>query len=186
MVFALSRRIRRIRTQSVGSLALRSRRAVDSDADAIQALLTKAGEALARQGFLNWTPAYTLERIRTYIADREVYVVEDAGALVATYTLGLTAVPPYSAPPWPQPDSPALYLNRLAVDPERQREGIGRWCLDDVEDRARAAGAAAVRCDVLQSNAALRAFYERHGYIRRGGRRHSGWQFTCYELLLTG
>ena len=57
--------------------------------------------------------------------------------------------------------------------------------IDDAEAiHAAAGGALAIRCDVLEANEPLRAFYERQGYIKRGSSSHSGWQFTCYERLL--
>lgn len=163
---------------------LLTRRAIDRDAEAVHALLVAAGEELARQGYLNWTPPFSPDRVRADIRDREIYVVHDGAALVATYMLGGVPPRPYSPEPWPTPSLTALYLNRLAVDPRRQREGVGGWCLRDVEHRARSAGALAIRCDVLEANRRLRAFYERHGYIKRGSRSHSGFQFTSYELLL--
>ena len=121
--------------------------------------------------------------------ERDVYVVHDdvvdeGGALVATFTLAPTPARPYEPEPWPERGLPALYLNRLAVDPRRQGTGIGGWCLTRVEALAREVGAAAVRCDVLAANVALRAFYERNGYVASGERAHSGWTFACYELTL--
>ena len=41
-----------------------------------------------------------------------------------------------------------------------------------------------MRCDVLRDNAAVRRFYERHGYVARGERAHAGWTFVCYERVV--
>jgi ribosomal protein S18 acetylase RimI-like enzyme len=76
-------------------------------------------------------------------------------------------------------------VNRLAVDPARQGEGIGRWCLETIASMGASDGVTSIRCDVLSANARLRAFYERAGYVARGTRAHSGWEFTCYERVLT-
>lgn len=161
------------------------RRAVRADAPAVQALLAAAGEALARQGFANWLPPYPLERLARDVDERDVYVVHSADAEVAaTFTLAPTAARPYQPAPWPDADLPAQYLNRLAVAPALQGRGLGSWCLREIERLARAAGARAIRCDVLAANAVLRRFYERHGYVARGKRSHSGWTFACYERLL--
>jgi GNAT superfamily N-acetyltransferase len=167
------------------------RRATLADAPALHALLAAAGEALARQGFANWLPPYPLARLTSDVAARDVYVVypvheREAPAPLATFTLGRDPVRPYDPAPWPRPDAPALYLNRLAVDPARQGRGVGAWCLARIDALARDAGVVALRADVLAANTALCAFYERHGWVARGDRTHSGWTFTCYERSLDG
>jgi ribosomal protein S18 acetylase RimI-like enzyme len=168
----------------LSSTDLSLRLAQQEDAGAIHTLLASVGEALAGQGFDNWQPPYPIERIRAFISEREVWMVFGAGQLVASYTLGSTPPRPYEVEPWPEPTLPSLYLNRLAVDPARQGQGIGSWCLTNIVARARELGAAAIRCDVLEANPALRAFYELHGYVARGKRSHSGWSFVCYERLI--
>jgi GNAT superfamily N-acetyltransferase len=172
-----------------GPTDLRARRAGEGDVDGVHALLAAAGRSLARQGFGNWDPPYPIERLRADVRERDVYVVHDhvideGGAPVATFTLAPIPTRPYEPEPWLERGVLALYLNRLAVDPLLQGRGVGGWCLARVEALAREAGAAAVRCDVLAANVALRASYERRGYVARGERAHSGWTFACYELTL--
>ena len=156
----------------------------DDDAVAVHTLLTAAGDALARQGFRNWIPHYPLDRVRGDIGEREVYVVHDTDEPVATYTLARAALRAYAPAPWPEPALASLYLNRLAVDPARQGHGIGAWCLQQIATEARSRDMKAIRCDVLEANLGLRGFYERHGYVARGRRTHSGWSFSCYECIL--
>jgi ribosomal protein S18 acetylase RimI-like enzyme len=150
----------------------------------VHALLAAAGRALAEQGYGNWDPPYPLERVERDIVEREVWLVRRDGAPIATYTLATSAVRPYAPAPWTDVDAHAVYLNRLAVAPALQGQGIGAECLEAVATRARLLGARAVRCDVLAANAPLRDFYERHGYRLRGTRSPSGWAFACYERVL--
>jgi len=103
---------------------------------------------------------------------------------IATFTLGASARRPYSPEPWLDLLGPALYLNRLAVDPLLQGAGIGGWCLEQIERLARERGVRAVRCDVLAANTRLRRLYERFGYEVRGERSHSEWRFICYERAI--
>ena len=49
----------------------------------------------------------------------------------------------------------------MAVAPEAQGRGLGGTVLQELESRARAAGA---QCVVLNARATARPFYERHGY----------------------
>jgi ribosomal protein S18 acetylase RimI-like enzyme len=159
-------------------------RATPADAREVHALLAAAGRALADQGYRNWDPPYPIERVERDVVEREVWLVRRDGAPIATYTLATSAARAYAPAPWADVEAPAAYLNRLAVAPTVQGQGIGAWCLDAIAARARALGARAVRCDVLAANAPLRRFYERHGYRLRGERSHSGWAFACYERLL--
>lgn len=105
-------------------------------------------------------------------------------APIGTFTLGFAARRPYSPEPWLDLSAPALYLNRLAVDPTLQGSGIGGWCLEQIERLARDRGTRAIRCDVLTANTRLRRLYEQFGYEARGERAHSEWHFTCYERVI--
>lgn len=158
--------------------------ATGDDLDAVHALLEAAGERLATRGFPNWLPAYPRERVAENIDDGIVRVVWNERALVATFTLRPLPTHPYSEIAWHDTDARARYLNRLAVAPAQQGQGIGAWCLARVDEECRRDGATAVRCDVLQANIPLRRFYERHGYALRGARFHSGWHFTVYERVV--
>jgi GNAT superfamily N-acetyltransferase len=164
---------------------LRVRRADTSDVTSISDIIAEAGQALAEKGFRNWATPYSIERIESDLIAREVYVIEQNAKPVGTYMLGGTAVHPYDPPPWPWPDARALYLNRMAVSPRLQGRGIGSFALEHIAVRARQQHVEFVRCDVLEANLRLRSFYERHGYMARGTRMHSGWHFVCYECSFT-
>jgi ribosomal protein S18 acetylase RimI-like enzyme len=56
------------------------------------------------------------------------------------------------------------WLNYLAVDPTRQREGLGKGIVAEAEARLRASGCPKVNLQVRTSNRAAIAFYERIGY----------------------
>ena len=79
----------------------------------------------------------------------------------------------------------ALYLNRLAVVPERWGGGLGAALMRRVEARAREVGARAVRFDAFRDNAPLRAFYRRLGYVERGPFRVGAIAVVCLEKELS-
>jgi ribosomal protein S18 acetylase RimI-like enzyme len=56
----------------------------------------------------------------------------------------------------------------LAVDPARQRSGLGRLLLEEVIAEARAHGIRRLRLRVLEPNTAARALYERCGFEVEG------------------
>ncbi len=60
------------------------------------------------------------------------------------------------------------YLGMLCVVPDLQSAGLGRRLLNAAEDHARARDIGGVEMTVIDSRAALIAWYERRGYARTG------------------
>ncbi len=58
------------------------------------------------------------------------------------------------------------WVNYLAVEPSRQRQGIGRTMMDEVERLLRAAGCPKVNLQVRNANASALAFYSTLGYAQ--------------------
>lgn len=150
---------------------------------AAHAIVAACGIALAKAGLPNWVPPYPLERMQAEATSRQVYLVRDADGPVATFTIGLAPLRPYP-PQIFDPTVRALYLNRLAVVPERWGGGLGAALMGDVEARARAAGAAAVRFDAFRDNAPLRRFYRRLGYLERAPFAIGEIPVICFEKVL--
>lgn len=163
---------------------LYARRATVSDATALRDLLASVGTHMLQHGFANWAAPYSLAELREDIATRLVVVVFQSGALCGSYMLGMGPKHAYDKDPWPTATASALYLNRMAVSPEAQQSGIGRWMLSHIAATARDASADVIRCDVLADNLRLCRFYERAGYVRHGDREHSGWRFACYQYIV--
>lgn len=97
-----------------------------------------------------------LERVvEEYLGtDGEFLVVEDAdGDLVA-----MGGFQP------DREDDGAAVIRRMRVRPDRQREGLGSWVLDELESRAAAAGFDRLVLDTATDMRAGMRFYEAHGY----------------------
>ena len=56
------------------------------------------------------------------------------------------------------------WINYLAVDPEHQRQGLGRRMMEEVEKRIRALGSPKINLQVRTSNTDVIRFYESIGY----------------------
>ena len=63
------------------------------------------------------------------------------------------------------------HLGNLAVVPGRRRRGIARRLVEDLQEHARAVGAAAVTLEVRVSNFAAQGLYRAHGFRMAGLRR---------------
>lgn len=60
------------------------------------------------------------------------------------------------------------WINYLAVEPARQRSGLGRALMAGAEQRLRAAGCPKINLQVRPENKAAIAFYERIGFSIEG------------------
>jgi GNAT superfamily N-acetyltransferase len=78
-----------------------------------------------------------------------------------------------------------LYLLAMAVTPDRQRQGIGRWCLQEALRVAEAWPADAVRLDAYDAQAGGGGFYARCGWTERGRVSYRGAPLIYYEFVLT-
>ncbi len=66
-------------------------------------------------------------------------------------------------------DEPSTwYLSMLAIDPQRQAEGLGRLLLAEAEDRSKARGGTQVKITVIWLRQTLIEWYERRGYRLTG------------------
>jgi ribosomal protein S18 acetylase RimI-like enzyme len=79
------------------------------------------------------------------------------------------------------------YFGMLAVDPAKQRQGLGRALIDECEHRARAAGARAMDIKVVNLRTDLLRRYERLGYLVAGTERyeHRPVLQPCHFIVMT-
>ncbi|MEW6231160.1 MAG: GNAT family acetyltransferase [Chloroflexota bacterium] len=97
-------------------------------------------------------PSDTLDEVRKKLErDRDLFLVaEEDGAVVGAVMGG-----------W---DGRRGWVYHLAVDRARQRNGIGRQLMAELERRLRAKGALKINLQVYRDNVAAQEFYQKLGY----------------------
>lgn len=137
--------------------------AAPEDAPALKTLLEAAyrGDS-ARQGWNHEADILDDERIAPgelegLLADPEVTIITARDGAVLAGCVAVT-----------RKGAALAYLGMLCVRPALQSGGLGRRLLSAAEDHARAHGIAAMEMTVIESRAALIAWYERRGYVRTG------------------
>jgi GNAT superfamily N-acetyltransferase len=80
-----------------------------------------------------------------------------------------------------RPQPPALLLENIAVDPGRQRQGLGRGLMAFAEDRARAEGLAEVVLYTNERMAENLRFYPALGYAETGRAVQDGFARVFYR-----
>ena len=149
--------------------ALAFRRPDRSMAREIRSLWQACADDLTRRfGNGHWSGVRTLPTIREHCDDDALLmrVGLEAGAVVATFTLRPKKPTFISKRRFADPATPFLWLTDFFVHPSRQRQGLGRRCLDEIRAVARQHGADWVRFDAYAAPAGASAFYEKCGCTR--------------------
>ena len=162
---------------------MRFTRATSTDAAAIAELRARAADRLTEEfGHGHWSSHATERAVRRDFAASHVIVAREDDAIVGTLTL-------QSKKPWAidvthfSACRRALYLVNMAVEPRRQRQGIGRRLLAAALVEARAYPADAIRLDAYDAPAGAGDFYRACGYASRGRKVYRGVPLLYFELI---
>jgi GNAT superfamily N-acetyltransferase len=158
--------------------------ATAGDAAAVAALRNAvAAELTARHGIGHWSSASSEKGVRSDMRRASVYLLHEQGAVIATLQLA-------TKKPWAidrryfTPVTRPLYLLAMAVDPARQRTGIGRRCIDEAVTCCRAWPADALRLDAYDADAGAGEFYRKCGFAEVGRATYRNNALIYFELLV--
>lgn len=158
-------------------------RALESDARAVAAVRTAAAEHLtAQHGEGHWSLPATEAGAALGIRTSHVLVARTRGRIVGTLRLA-TKKPWAIDPAYFASVSRPLYLLDMAVDPARQRQGIGRTLMDHAGAVAREWPAGAIRLDAYDHPAGAGDFYLKCGYRDVGRVVYRGVPLVYFEHL---
>ena len=158
--------------------------ATDADVPGIAAIHAAVAEDLTRRyGEGHWSRAASDNGVQRTLRSARLIVARQGAAVVGTLTLA-------TKKPWAidvqyfTPVNKALYLTGMAVDPARQKAGIGSRLLVEAVEIARAWPANAIRLDAYDAPAGAGDFYAKCGFEERGRAIYRGTPLTYYERLL--
>lgn len=166
-------------------MSLRIEEARKADAAAIAALrLSVARQLTVDFGKGTWSFAAESEAgVRADIMTAKVLVMRDEGTIVGT--LRLSPRLPWIVPiDGFTPGCRPLYLTSMAVLPKRQRQGVGRACVEAAKEYAAAAGADVIRLDAYDASAGAGEFYRKCGFheVRRAP--YNGTPLIFFECFV--
>jgi GNAT superfamily N-acetyltransferase len=156
------------------------------DAPALAALHTAVAVHLTDQhGRGPWSSVTSEKGVLYAMRTSHVYVARLDGEMVGT--LRLTTKKPWAIDQrYFSASNQPVYLLAMAIAPARQRQGIGRRCLDEAKKIAKAWPADSIRLDAYDAKAGAGDFYARCGWTERGRVTYRGAPLIYYELLLQG
>lgn len=158
--------------------------ATPDEASAIAAIRVRAADDLTeRHGAGHWSSLATERSVLAGFRTSKPVVARDGGEVVGTLSLQ-TKKPWAIDPSYFAPSKRPWYLTNMAVDPARQREGIGRALLDAARDFVVEWGGDAIRLDAYDHTAGAGEFYVRCGYAEVGRATYRIVPLIYYELLV--
>jgi GNAT superfamily N-acetyltransferase len=163
------------------------RQARIEDVKPVRSILAAAADDLTRRfGAGHWSGVRSIEALRNYVEDGVLYLVEADGDPVGTLRLTDRKIGFYRDEWFANPADEAGYLMDMAIDPLRQRGGIGRRSLTLAEGVARVKRLKAIRLDAYGGPAGAGEFYAKCGYSPVHAGEFRGVALEYYEKLLTG
>ena len=130
----------------------------------------------------------TPDGLRTFIGEGCMYLYEEGDVIVGAMVVTPYQGEDYHAITWRQDvaDDQVAVIHMLAVNPDRQGEGIGAEMVRSAIRMAQESEKKSVRLDALSSNRPAHRIYERLGFEYRGKQRlyaeNTGWtDFYFFE-----
>jgi ribosomal protein S18 acetylase RimI-like enzyme len=163
------------------------RLATQDDLPALMALVRRVVPLMIAAGNRQWDEHYPNESVfERDIALAQLWVAEVDGAIAGVSALTMDQEPEYAQVGW-DPDTKAIVVHRLAVDPAFRGAGVASALMQQAEAIAIERSFAAVRVDTNTENAATQRLFPKLGYRLAGeialGMR-PGLRFLCYEKLI--
>lgn len=154
------------------------------DAAAITAIRRSTSEQLTIQyGHGHWSSCPTERSVLRDIEKSRVLVARSGGVIVGT--LGLDTQKPWAIDLKYFTVVPrAVYLRNMAVMPNLQRSGIGRYLLSQAKIAAKAWPSDAIRLDAYDADAGAGNFYAKCGFREIGRAAYRNTPLVYYEMLL--
>ena len=121
------------------------------------------------------------------VKNNELYVYVKNKNIVGCISLCNNMDDVYKTVCWNTKNKNNLYVHRLAVHPNFQRQGVGKLLMDFGENYAKKNSYISIRLDTFSKNKRNLKFYESRGYNRLDRiffPKQSEFPFYCYELIL--
>jgi GNAT superfamily N-acetyltransferase len=165
-------------------LTLTLEKAHADDVTAIAAIRRAVAERLTRDfGHGHWSWQGSESSVVRDLATPGLYVAREGRRILATLRLGTKKPWAIDTAYFAASQAP-LYLTSMAVDPDRQRQGIGRACMVEAVRIAKEKKADAIRLDAYDAPAGAGGFYMKCGFREVGRVVYRENPLIYYELLL--
>jgi len=166
---------------------MRIRLATLTDMDNVMGLIKNCIKDMEFQGIYQWNDQYpTYEIFEIDIKSKALYILEYNDTCIGIISINEDQSPEYKELVWINEFGKILVVHRLAVNPDYQKQGIGRKLMDFAENYASEKGYASIRLDAYSGNHRALKLYEYRGYKKVGQLFFPSRElpFYCYEKVI--
>lgn len=138
------------------------------DLPQLKTVFGKISEHMNSTGLPLWDEVYPCEFFSGDIEKKQLYLMSEGGNIAAAFALtDSNAGESYVS--WENPHGKAIYIERLGVNVDYLRRGLGSHMLKKAIELARRSGAEYLRLFVVDINEPATRLYEKNGFRRVEG-----------------
>jgi|TARA_B100001094_G_scaffold211060_1_gene204924 ribosomal protein S18 acetylase RimI-like enzyme len=159
-----------------------------TDIDRIMEITKACAIDLITKNIFQWNEKYPSKEVfKKDIEKNTLYVCKNKLQITGCISICTDKDEEYENVKWITEDFKNLYLHRLAVHPEYQKKGIGKFIMDFAEEYAKLNGFKSIRLDTFSQNKRNNRFYKSRQYVQLGDiffPMQSKFPFHCYEKII--
>ncbi len=144
------------------------RKATAADLDGVELLFDEVMTLEEKEPSIGWIRGVypTRATAESALQQEDLFVQEEAGALVGAAVINQLQVDVYAHAPWgyPAADEEVMVLHTLCISPRTRGKGYGKAFAQFYEDYALQKGCPYLRIDTNARNFKARAMYKKLGY----------------------
>jgi ribosomal protein S18 acetylase RimI-like enzyme len=153
--------------------------------DSVCGLMSAVVSGMQQQGIDQWDDEYPDPiTLRNDLEKKQAYGLLKKNVLIGYLCLNDYCDPEYLELEWPNPQVKAVYLHRLAVNPENQGLGIAKKMMSFAESWAKEESYDSLRLDTFSKNPIALNLYRRLGYKEIGTVQFRKGEFVVMEKVL--
>lgn len=141
------------------------RLATFEDLPRLKAMYAKIIESMNKNNIQIWDEWYPYEMFPDDIAKKQLYVLTENADILSAFAL-CDSMEGADFAGWKDPQAKAMYINRLGVNADYARKGIGSAALREAMALAAEKGAGYLRLFVVDSNEPAINLYKRSGFTQ--------------------
>lgn len=157
----------------------------NDDIASLHSILVECGIKMYEQfNLCHWYPFMNLSTFKQTMKNKDLYGIYQNDLAIATFNVSMISRDYYFEELWSNPNEKALYLGQFGIHPTHQKNGVGIWCMNQIEKIGYEKGCRAIRFDGVSNHPFLKKFYTKLGYKVCGVVTPNQWELTCYEKIL--
>lgn len=139
------------------------------DLDKICAMVSRSVSNMHAHQIDQWDEVYPNRDVfEEDIQKSQLYVGSIADEIVVIYVLNQECDEDYQKADWKYCTEPFYVIHRLCIDPKWQKQGIGKYTMQCIEEEVKKRGVFLIHMDTFTENPFALRLYENAGYQKTG------------------